>query len=94
MSKITDALNMAEGALSVGNEALAIRILITDRAGKTLDLHTITRPATVDNFEGISALPRADGSVRFYLISDDNFSPAQRTLLLAFDWTPGGTSRP
>ena len=71
-----------------------IRILITDRAGKTLDLHTITRPATVDNFEGISALPRADGSVRFYLISDDNFSPAQRTLLLAFDWTPGGTSRP
>ncbi len=71
-----------------------IRVLITDRAGRTLDLHTITRPATVDNFEGLSALPRADGSVRFYLISDDNFSPAQRTLLLAFDWTPTGTSRP
>ena len=28
MSKITDAINMAEGALSVNNEALAIRILI------------------------------------------------------------------
>ena len=78
--------NVAAGA--------TIRILITDRAGRTLDLHTITRPATVDNFEGISALARADGSVRFYLISDDNFSPAQRTLLLAFDWTPAGTPNP
>lgn len=78
--------NVAAGA--------TIRILITDRAGRTLDLHTITRPATVDNFEGLSALPRSDGSVRFYLISDDNFSPTQRTLLLAFDWTPAGTSRP
>ena len=78
--------NVASGA--------TIRILITDRAGRTLDLHTITRPATVDNFEGISALPRADGSVRFYLIADDNFSPAQRTLLLAFDWRPAGTPNP
>jgi hypothetical protein len=64
------------------------RLLITDRRGVLLDSHTIRRPATVDNFEGLAALPRADGSVRFYLISDDNFSPAQRTLLLAFDWTP------
>lgn len=71
-----------------------IRILITDRTGNALDLHTIKRPATVDNFEGISASPRADGSVRFYLISDDNFSPAQRTLLLAFDWRPASAQRP
>lgn len=71
-----------------------IRILIADRSGRTLDLHTIARPATVDNFEGISALPRPNGSVRFYLISDDNFSPAQRTLMLAFDWTPARTPRP
>ena len=65
-----------------------IRILITDRAGTRLDLHTITRPATVDNFEGIAAVPRNDGSIRFYIISDDNFSPVQRTLLMAFDWRP------
>jgi len=71
-----------------------IRILITDRSGRTLDQHTITRPATVDNFEGIAALSRPDGSVRFYLISDDNFSPAQRTLLLAFDWIPARAARP
>lgn len=65
-----------------------IRILVADGQGRTLDMHEIRRPATVDNFEGIAALPRPDGTVRFYLISDDNFSPSQRTLLLAFDWTP------
>jgi hypothetical protein len=66
------------------------RILITDRRGQVLDMHTIARPATVDNFEGLAAVPRADGSVRFYIVSDDNFSPSQRTLLLAFDWRPAG----
>jgi hypothetical protein len=61
---------------------------VADRAGKELDVLTIARPATVDNFEGVAALPRPDGSVRFYLISDDNFASNQRTLLLAFDWRP------
>jgi hypothetical protein len=45
-------------------------------------------PLTVDNFEGVAAVPRGDGGVRFYLVSDDNGSPSQRTLLLAFDWRP------
>lgn len=48
----------------------------------------LARPLSVDNFEGLAAVPGAKGAVRFYLVSDDNFSPAQRTLLLAFDWTP------
>lgn len=48
----------------------------------------LQRPLTVDNFEGVAAQARPDGRVRFYLISDDNFSSKQRTLLLAFDWTP------
>jgi hypothetical protein len=64
------------------------RLLVTDRTGRSLDMHMIARPATVDNFEALAAVPRADGSVRFYLLSDDNFSPIQRTLLLAFDWRP------
>jgi hypothetical protein len=63
-------------------------ILITDRAGKPIDVKQIARPATVDNFEGIAVLPRPDGSARIYLISDDNFAGNQRTLLLAFDWRP------
>jgi len=64
------------------------RILITDRRGQALDVHTIARPATVDNFEGLAAVSRSDGSIRFYILSDDNFSTSQRTLLLAFDWRP------
>jgi hypothetical protein len=46
---------------------------------------TFTAPATVDNFEGIAAVRRPDGGVRLYILSDDNFNPGQRTLLLAFD---------
>lgn len=48
-------------------------------------LLTLTNPMTVDNFEGVAAVRRADGGVRLYILSDDNFSPRQRTLLLAFD---------
>ena len=48
----------------------------------------LARPYTVDNFEGLEAVAGPDGSIRFYLISDDNFAAVQRTLLLAFDWKP------
>lgn len=65
-----------------------IWIVITDRAGAPLDVHAIARPATVDNFEGVSPVVRKDGTIRLYILSDDNFSPSQRTLLMALDWTP------
>ena len=45
-------------------------------------------PLTVDNFEGLASVPSPNGRTRFYLMSDDNGSSTQRTLLLAFDWTP------
>ena len=48
----------------------------------------IAKPLTVDNIEGVSAVPNKDGSTRFYLLSDDNFSNSQKTILLAFDWKP------
>jgi hypothetical protein len=41
-------------------------------------------PGTTDNFEGIAAEAR-HGATRLYILSDDNFNPAQRTLMLAFD---------
>jgi len=40
---------------------------------------------TIDNFEGIAAKQMPDGRVRLYIISDDNFSDSQRTLLMVFD---------
>ena len=48
----------------------------------------IARPLTVDNYEGVAAVRRNDGVVRFYLLSDDNGGDPQRTLLVAFDWKP------
>ena len=41
-------------------------------------------PGTTDNFEGVAA-EKQDGKTRLYILSDDNFNPMQRTLLLAFD---------
>jgi len=42
-------------------------------------------PFPVDNFEGISAVRMPDGATRIYIVSDNNKSAQQRTLLLAFD---------
>ncbi len=49
----------------------------------------LSLPSTVDNFEAIAAVGR-DGGVRLYILSDDNGSERQRTLLLAFDVGAGG----
>jgi hypothetical protein len=38
----------------------------------------------IDNMEGISVHRAADGATVLTLISDDNFSPLQRTVLLQF----------
>ena len=51
------------------------------------NLARLSPPMTVDNMEGIAILPTADNKGwRLYLISDDNFRPEERTLLMAFDW--------
>jgi hypothetical protein len=66
-----------------------IRVRRIDRNGQvTAELVALRLPATVDNFEGIVTTRNADGSQRVYILSDDNFSARQRTLLLAFDLTP------
>jgi hypothetical protein len=65
---------------------VVLRVVAAD--GTTLDELKLAAPLTADNYEGLAAVPRRDGSIRFYLISDDNFSKLQRTLLLAFDWRP------
>ena len=41
-------------------------------------------PIQVDNFEGLAAHTDDDGSVMLYVVSDDNFNPLQRTLLMMF----------
>lgn len=64
---------------------ISLQIFQSTTRVATMDM---ARPLTVDNFEGLAAVPRADGSIRFFLLSDDNDDATQRTLLLAFDWRP------
>jgi len=42
-------------------------------------------PLTVDNFDGVEARRGTGGETLIYLISDDNFNPEQRTLLMMFE---------
>ncbi len=60
-------------------------------AGTAEDPRIVTRPVAelapplnVDNMEGL-AVRREGARVFFYLVSDDNFSGAQRTLLMKFE---------
>jgi hypothetical protein len=63
------------------------RVTLTIRdAQREVGRMDLAKPLTIDNFEGLAALPAKDGSIRFYLLSDDNFQRSQQTLLLAFDW--------
>jgi hypothetical protein len=55
-----------------------------DRGLAGFTLGVLRRPLTVDNFEAIAVRPAADGGVYVYLLSDDNQSDQQRTLLLQF----------
>ncbi len=48
----------------------------------------IKEPLNVDNMEGLDVQFLPDGTVRLFLISDDNFSSRQRTLFMVFDWKP------
>lgn len=43
----------------------------------------LDRPPVNDNFEGMAAIPLPDGTTRVLLVSDDNYSGLQRTLLVA-----------
>jgi hypothetical protein len=40
---------------------------------------------SVDNMEGIEALRSPDGKTLIYVVSDDNYSPIQTTLLMLFE---------
>ncbi|HEV3050576.1 MAG TPA: esterase-like activity of phytase family protein [Longimicrobium sp.] len=87
----TDAAN-SSGAIIVlqrryspeaGNAARVVRFRPEPGSGEITGLETLAEflpPLTLDNFEGLAA-----GGGRFiYIVSDNNFSPTQRTLLLKF----------
>lgn len=64
------------------------RLAIADpadiRPGKVWKIHEVARIASslpVDNFEGLAVVPSGGGKLTVWLISDDNGSPLQRTIL-------------
>ncbi|MEQ8402476.1 MAG: esterase-like activity of phytase family protein [Roseitalea porphyridii] len=58
------------------------------RPGAVLDSKEIAElraPLTLDNFEGLAVHEAEGGTTRLTLVSDDNFSPLQRTLIVQFE---------
>lgn len=58
-------------------------------AGATLrgeEILHLTPEFTIDNMEGLDVVVMDDDTVRLVMISDDNFNPLQRTLLMMFDY--------
>ncbi|WP_320170352.1 esterase-like activity of phytase family protein [Maridesulfovibrio sp.] len=51
-------------------------------------LFEIKNPLPRDNFEGLDTITAPDGTTYIYIISDDNFSPVQHTLLSLFKLSP------
>jgi hypothetical protein len=65
---------------------LVPRAAVDDPDVPIVDELALVAPLTRDNFEGVSIAPGANGTLRIYLLSDNNFSASQKTYLLAFDW--------
>jgi len=82
-------------AAPIGSQARITTIRAQDidanRIVEKTELAFLQYGLTLDNFEGVAAARRADGGVRLYILSDDNFSARQRTLLYAFDVVEGGS---
>ncbi len=64
------------------------RLWISAGAGKPARRIALNLGA-LDNMEGIAAAPRPDGGTRLWIVSDDNFRPWMRTLLVALDLPKG-----
>ncbi|MCR9079354.1 MAG: esterase-like activity of phytase family protein [Hyphomonadaceae bacterium] len=60
-------------------------ILNVEQDGTQIGEGQFKQPLPVDNFEGVAIATAPSGAPRLWLVSDDNFSANQRTLLLALD---------
>ena len=75
-----------------GARMRVVRVPASQLGGEVLRGRQLTRMGFlegVDNMEGLAAARTADGQLRLYLVSDDNFSAAQRTVVLTLGLAPG-----
>lgn len=95
--RVTDAVSLSSGDVLVlerhfsfakGVAARIVRLSGANlRAGNLLkgeELARLEPPLAVDNFEGIAVWESGEAGTFLYLVSDDNYSPVQRTLLFQF----------
>ena len=71
-----------------GNQSLIKDIRLSEHEGAQLEPPVLLRlapPLNVDNFEGITTFLTSSGTRIVYIISDNNFSKRQRTLLYRFE---------
>jgi hypothetical protein len=73
-----------------------VRIVVRLVPGRAIDARDVQRldelvldePLTRDNVEGLAFVGGVGRTLRLYLLTDNNYSEAQHTYLLAFDWMP------
>ena len=89
--RLDDTIYIVERRFSLLDGGFASRVVALDieqiRDGGLLSSHPLAqlgRPAISENFEAIAVRRAMDGRTLIYLVSDDNFLPLQRTLLLQF----------
>lgn len=56
--------------------------------GSEVELALYESQSGIDNMEGLAAVPHPEGGILLWIVSDDNFNPPQRTLLLALRIAP------
>ncbi len=93
--KPTDLAALPGGGLMVlerrftplGGPAARLQIIAGVTPGTALagrEIAAVALPLTVDNMEGLAVVPM-EGGLAVYLMSDDNYHPLQRTLLMKFE---------
>ena len=76
--------------------ALTLIAAATVKPGAKLDCRTVAEmqpPESIDNMEGLAVRVNEKGETIVYMISDDNFSRIQRTVLLVFRLEPEALKR-
>ncbi len=80
---IERSFNIIDG-VAVRLRRIAARTIVPGARLDGAAIAVLSPPLTVDNLEGVAARRTAAGETLIYLVSDDNFNPLQRTLLLVF----------
>jgi hypothetical protein len=82
----SNPLGIAARLIRLAREAIAPGAVVEGREEAFFAL-----PLSIDNFEGLAAREGPGGATLLYIVSDDNFNPLQRTILLQFRLNaPGG----